>query len=83
MQRSDQDKKDVDECLNEMGKTYLHLAVEHQSPKIVQFLMFDKNADPNLFTHNSQMAALHIAACRMYPAIIELILMSKRAKIDI
>ena len=53
MQRSDQDKKDVDECLNEMGKTYLHLAVEHQSPKIVQFLMFDKNADPNLFTHNS------------------------------
>ena len=29
------------------------------------------------------MAALHIAACRMYPAIIELILMNKRARIDI
>jgi ankyrin repeat protein len=29
------------------------------------------------------MAALHIAACRMYPAVIELILMNKRAKIDI
>jgi len=45
--------------------------------------MFDKNADPNLFTHNSQMSALHIAACRMYPAIIELLLMNKRTKIDI
>jgi len=73
----------VDQCLYEIGKTYLHLAVEHQSPAILQFLMFERDADPNLLTHNSQMAGLHIAASRMYPAIIELLLLNKRTEIDI
>jgi ankyrin repeat protein len=45
--------------------------------------MFDKKADPNLLTHNSQMAPLHIAACRMYPAVIELLLLDSRTNIEI
>lgn len=31
----------IDDMLEEFGKTYLHLAVEHQSRRIVEFLMFE------------------------------------------
>ena len=45
--------------------------------------MFEKNADPNLLTHNTTMAALHIAAVRMYPAMVELLLFNKRTDIEV
>ena len=45
--------------------------------------MFEQEANPNLFTHNTKMAPLHIAACHMYPAIIELLLLNKRTDIEI
>jgi ankyrin repeat protein len=66
----------------EIGKTYLHLAVEHMAPKIISFLMFEQQADPNLLTHNTQMAALHIAVSRMQPAIIELLTMNKKTDVN-
>ncbi len=44
---------DVDIPLEQIGKTYLHLAVEHTAPKIISFLMFEVQADPNLLTHNT------------------------------
>ncbi len=66
------------DLLKEIGKTYLHIAVEHQSAGVVQFLLFEEEADPNLLTHNTKMAPLHIAASRMYPSIIELLLLCKR-----
>lgn len=62
-----QGQETVDELLRDVGKTYLHIAVEHQSPGVVQYLIFEEDADPNLLTHNTQMAPLHIAASRMYP----------------
>lgn len=44
--------------------------------------MFEQQADPNLMTHNTQMAPLHIASCHMYPAIIELLLLNKQTDIE-
>lgn len=73
----------IDSQFAEIGKTFLHLAVEHQSPRIVQYLLFEEQANPNLLTHNTQMAPLHIAACHMYPAIIELLLLNKKTNIEI
>lgn len=35
------------------GKSLLHLAVEYSAQEIVQFLLFETNADPNLLTHNT------------------------------
>jgi ankyrin repeat protein len=72
----------VDIPLEQIGKTHLHLAVEHMAPKIISFLMFETQADPNLLTHNTQMTALHIAVSRMQPAIIELLLMNKRTDVN-
>ena len=47
-----------------MGKSFLHLAVEYGAVPIVQFLLFETAADPNQFTHNTQMSALHLAVSR-------------------
>ena len=47
-----------------MGKSFLHLAVEYRAQKIVEFLLFEADADPNLLTHNTQMSALHLAVTR-------------------
>jgi len=74
---------DLDIHLDEIGKTYLHLAVEFSAPKICQFLMFENAADPNVLTHNTQMAALHLAVTRMQPAIIELLLLNQKTNIDV
>jgi ankyrin repeat protein len=76
-------KIDVDLPLDQIGKTYLHLAVEYRVPKIVSFLMFENQADPNLLTHNSQMGALHLAVHRMFHAIVELLLLNKRTNINL
>ena len=71
-------RMEVDIHLETIGKTFLHLAVEHKAPRIVSFLIFENEDDPNVFTHNTQMSALHIAASRTQPAIIELLLLCKR-----
>jgi len=39
--------------IDDIGKTFLHLAVEHQANKIISFLMFECKIDPNLLTHNT------------------------------
>ena len=46
-------RMEVDIHLETTGKTFLHLAVEHKAPKIVQFLIFDNDDDPNVLTHNT------------------------------
>ena len=76
-------RMEVDIHLETTGKTFLHLAVEHKAPKIVQFLIFDNEDDPNVLTHNTQMSALHIAVSRTLPAIIELLLLCKRTQINL
>lgn len=76
-------EQQADDLLDEIGKTYLHISVEHQCGGVVQFLLFEESSDPNLLTHNSQMAPLHIAVSRMYPTIIELLLLCKRTNIEV
>ena len=46
-------RMEVDIHLETTGKTFLHLAVEHKAPKIVQFLLFENEDDPNVLTHNT------------------------------
>ena len=36
-----------------MGKSLLHLSVEYGAQPIVEFLLFEGNADPNQLTHNT------------------------------
>jgi hypothetical protein len=52
---------DVNRLMNNMGKTYLHMAVECKSKQIISFLLFDTKSDPNILTRDSEMGALHIA----------------------
>lgn len=37
----------VSDCFDKMGKSFLHLAVEYGSARIVQFLLFEGGSDPN------------------------------------
>ena len=66
-----------------MGKSFLHLAVEYSALPIVQFLLFEGEADPNLMTHNTQMSALHLAVNRVLPQAIELLLMNQKTQINL
>lgn len=43
----------VQDSLDTMGKSLLHLAVEYSAVPIVQFLLFEGQADPNQLTHNT------------------------------
>lgn len=65
----------MSDCFDKMGKSFLHLAVEYGSARIVQFLLFEGDSDPTLFTHNTQMSALHLAVSRGQPGIVELLLL--------
>jgi len=76
-------KIDVDSHLASIGKTYLHLAVEHRATKIVSFLMFDCQADPNILSVDTQMTALHMAVQLLFSAIIELCLLNKKTNINL
>ena len=73
----------VDDCTETMGKSLLHLAVEYGSTKIVEFLLFETQADPNEMTHNTHMAAIHLAIVRSQPGLIELLLMSEKADLNL
>ena len=55
---------EVQDSYEMMGKSLLHLAVEYRAQKIVEFLLFEADADPNLLTHNTRMSALHLAVTR-------------------
>ena len=66
-----------------MGKSFLHLAVEYAAVQIIQFLLFEAEADPNQLTHNTRMSALHLAVSRAQPGLIELLLMCKRTQINL
>ena len=66
-----------------MGKSFLHLAVEYGAVQIIQFLLFEADADPNQMTHNTQMSALHLAVSRAQPGLIELLLMSNKTQINL
>ena len=76
-------RMEVDFHLETIGKTFLHLAVEHKAARVVQFLLFENEDDPNVLTHNTQMSALHIAVSRTQPAIIEMLLLCKRTQINL
>ena len=67
-----------DVYFDDFGKSFLHLAVEHTATDIISFLLFKTQVDPNVLTHNTQMAALHIAVSRLQPAVVELLLLCKR-----
>ena len=54
----------VQDSFDIMGKSFLHLAVEYGAIQIIQFLLFEADADPNQTTHNTQMSALHLAVSR-------------------
>lgn len=73
----------VADSFETMGKSFLHLGVEYGSAKIVQFLLLETNADPNLLTHNTQMSALHLAVSRGLPNLIELLLMTNTTQINL
>merc|ERR1712076_188071 len=45
-------RMEVDFHLETIGKTFLHLAVEHKAARVVQFLLFENSDDPNVLTHN-------------------------------
>jgi len=42
-----------DVYFEDFGKSFLHLAVEHTSTEIIQFLLFKTHVDPNVLTHNT------------------------------
>ena len=65
------------------GKTFLHLAVEHGATQIVSYLLLDAKVDPNVLSHNSQMGVLHVAVSFQRNDMIDLILMSERADINL
>ena len=68
----------VQDSFETMGKSFLHLAVEYSAVPIIQFLLFEGDADPNQLTHNTQMSSLHLAVSRTAPSVIELLLMSNK-----
>ena len=73
----------VQDSFETMGKSFLHLAVEYSAVPIIQFLLFEGDADPNQLTHNTQMSSLHLAVSRTAPSVIELLLMSNRTQINL
>lgn len=79
----DNDQKETPVLDSLGGKTFLHLAVEHSAVQIVSYLMLDADVDPNILSHNSQMGVLHIAVSFQRNDVIDLILMSKKADINL
>ena len=65
------------------GKTFLHLAVENSATSIVSYLLLDAGVDPNVLSFNSQMGVLHVAVNHQRNDLIDLILMSEKADIDL
>jgi hypothetical protein len=44
---------DVAETLDSLGgKTFLHLAMEHNADQIASYLLLDAKVDPNILSHN-------------------------------
>lgn len=43
----------LQDTFESMGKSLLHLAVEYAAVQIIQFLLFEADADPNQLTHNT------------------------------
>ena len=65
------------------GKTFLHLAMEHNADQIVSYLLLDAKVDPNILSHNQQMAALHVAVNLQSADMINLALMSEKTDINL
>lgn len=79
LKKRDDSFEDEAASIERWGKSLLHLGVEHVTPKIVEFLLFETGSDPNLLTHNSQMSSLHLAVSRMQAGIIEMLLMHENS----
>jgi ankyrin repeat protein len=77
------DAKFIETPENLGGKTFLHLAVEHSATEIASYLLLDAKVDPNVLSHNAQMAVLHVAVNYERHDLIDLILMSERTDINI
>ena len=52
---------DLNNFIENTGKTYLHCAVENKAKEIISYLLFDIKADPNKLTLETEMGALHLA----------------------
>lgn len=77
------DKRFAEAPENLGGKTFLHLAVEHNATQIVSYLLLDAKVDPNVLSHNSQMGVLHVAVSFQRNDLIDLILMSEQTTINL